>query len=139
MYYYVFDGETYEEYHKTVFMSEIKYSREEFLEIIKKAFKIRCESICDEYEIVERCDILIGTYELWSDEFNETVESISDLEVIKADEWIHVGLGTTPNRIKWEILNTLQSLRIPDCKNKCKSDRINKKYRCVYNGGLNDG
>ena len=40
MYFYVLDGGSYEEYYKTVFKSETKYSKEEFMEIIKDAYRI---------------------------------------------------------------------------------------------------
>lgn len=141
MHYYVLDGESYEVYYKTVFKSKTRYSQEEFLEIVKKAYNSCCEEIYNEYDFIDtRCDFLIGLTVLWEENFNEIIEKISDLEVIKADEWIHVGLSITPNENSWKILNTLQSLDcLPDCRSTCSTDKTNKKYHCVYNGDLNDG
>ena len=135
MYYYVLDGESYDVYHKTVFKSRTKYSNDEFMEIIKNAYKSGCESICREYNFIDkRCDFLIGLTVLWSDKFNEIIEQISDLEMIKPTEQVHVGLSITPNENSRNILSCLQSLDLGDCKSNCDQNKINKKYHCAYGG-----
>ena len=135
MYYYILDV-----YHKTIFKSETNYSNEEFLEIIKKAYKSSCESICREYDFIDRrCDFLIGITVLWNDKFNEIIEEISDLEIIRPSEHVHVGLSITPNENNRTILRCLQSLDLGDCKTNCDVDKINKKYHCAYGDNWNDG
>lgn len=135
MYYYVLDGESYDIYHKTVFKSETRYSNDEFLEIIKKAYRLGCELICREYEYIDRrCDFLIGLTVLWNDKFNEIIEEISDLEIIRPNEHVHVGLSTTPNENSRKILSCLQSLDLGDCRTDCDADKIIQKYHCAYGG-----
>ena len=134
MYFYVLDGGSYEEYYKTVFKSETKYSKEEFMEIIKDAYRIRCEEVSKEYDIQERCDYLLKVESiLWEKEFKDVVSRISELEVIKPDEKISVGTGITPNTNTRKIERSLLSSDLHDCKNDCRNDgEYLKDLHCKY-------
>ena len=111
------EGISYEEYYKTVYMSETSYSREEFLDIIKKAYRIRCEKISQDPYVKSRCDgHLEPSHVLWRKEFDDVVESISDLKTLNADESICIGVSITPNENTRSLFKAIRSWDIPDCR-----------------------
>lgn len=134
MYFYVLDGGSYEEYYKTVFYSKTKYSHEQFMDLIKKAYEHRCNEIINEYDISKRCDFFLRvSMVLWSKQFNEYLEKISDLKAIEGDEKIFVGTCTTPNRNTNEINKCLRNLNIPDCRDICSEDNKRlKELNCCF-------
>ena len=133
MFFYVLEGETYDEYEKTIFMSEEKYSEKEFKDIIKKAYKHCCEVIIKNNDYNEKCEYFLKHQSvLWNKKFNDYIESISNLKAIYGDEIIHVGLGITPNENTKELNDCLKSLDLINCKEKCSKKSIDKKYNCVY-------
>ena len=133
MHYYILDGGSYEEYYKTEYMSETKYSREEFFDIIKKAYEIRCKKICLEKDVKKGCDWQLDLTDLlWCKDFDEVVESISDLKAVKADERIFIGVSITPNENTRSLFNVIRSLDIPDCRDNCNQFEILKDSCCVY-------
>ena len=133
MNYYFLEGVSYEEYYKTVYMSETRYSHEEFLDIIKKAYRIRCEKISQDPHVKNRCDwFLEPSHVLWNGEFDDVVESISDLKTLNADESICIGVSITPNVNTRSLFKAIRSLDIPDCRQDCDQYEMLKKSQCVY-------
>ena len=133
MKYYFLEGSSYEEYYKTVYMSETSYSREEFLDIIKKAYRIRCDKISQDPYVKSRCDWhLEPSHVLWRKEFDDVVESISDLKTLNADESICIGVSITPNENTRSLFKAIRSLDIPDCRDECDQYEMLKKSCCVY-------
>lgn len=135
MHFYVLDGGSHEKYYKSVFTSKTRYSHDEFMEIVKEAYLHCCEVKSEEVNVKYRCGYPLEVENvLWSNEFKEYVEIISDLEVIKADETISVGTCITPNENTFEIESILKSSdEIVDCRNECRYK--NRKYRigrCKY-------
>ena len=131
MYYYVLDGSTFEEFHKTVFESEVKYSEEEFKNIIKKAYDHWCRVLIEEYGEEEYCSYFLKPgFILWDKKFNDYVSSISDLKAIYGDVRVHVGLGITPNENTVELLDTLKATGMLNCRENCENKF--KSYPCVY-------
>ena len=133
MHYYFLEGGSYEEYYKTEYMSETKYAQEEFFDIIKKAYEIRCDKICQEKDMKNRCDwFLEPSTVLWNQKFDDVVESISDLKAVKADERIFIGVSITPNENTRSLFKVIQPLDIPDCRDNCEQYEMLKESCCVY-------
>ena len=134
MYFYVLEGGSYEEYYKTVFFSERRYSSNEFMQIVKEAYRMSCEDRVKKYGIPERCDFCLTVESiLWRKHFNSIVEKISDLTVIHGDEKISVGTCTTPNENTREIERSLLDSDIDDCRSNCsEEDGWLKKLKCKY-------
>lgn len=140
MYFYILEGESYEEYYKTLFMSKTKYSEEEFEEIICRAYAEICEK-ANFNKNFKRCgydldaeNILWGKYG-----FNNLVEEISDLIVIYGDEIMSIGTSITPNEKTRKLYDTIDFSKIPDCNDPCKDNRRYKLRECWYGGDSDDG
>lgn len=135
MYYYVLDGGSYEEYYKSVYASKTRYSQEEFMDLIKKAYKMCCEDALHEFDIKSKCDSFLRVeYILWDEKFHENLAKISNLIVIEGDEKIHVGTSITPNGNTREIHRVVNGLELPDCRDSCKTNAMLKEYFCLYEG-----
>lgn len=132
MHYYVLEGESYEEYYKTVFFSDEKYSREEFEEIICRCYAEICEKIA-QIEDFERCGYdLDPEYILWSNEFNALVERTSELRVIKGDVIMSIGTGITPNHNTKKLYDAIDFSKVPHCNSSCTDqDRLGFR-KCWY-------
>lgn len=147
MYYYVLEGGTYDEYNKSVFISPVKYTQEEFENIIIKTYSKFAQVILEDNKYYD-CGYDLEPDKFFWNSFDDSAISFLKTEYnlfplescIEAK--VYIGLGITPNNMTKRLYNSLDYSKKHDCRLTCrytdKEDEKIKKYGCRYENRDNE-
>lgn len=140
MFYYILEGSTYDEYQKTIFMSDIVYTQEEFEHIIIDTYRKFAQPILesDEYRA---CGFDLAHEDFfWFYHFDKEREKAvygylkETYELIPVElcaiATVHIGLGITPNQMTKRMNDALDYSKAHDCRNNCRYE--DRKYDCKF-------
>lgn len=144
MYYYILEGGTYEEYHKTVFISPVEYTQEEFENIIIKAYSKFAQVVLEDNEYYDCGYDLEPDMFFWNN-FDDSVISFlkTEYNLFPLDLYtkakVYIGLGITPNNMTKRLYDSLDYSKKHDCRLTCiYTDEKIKKHRCRYENRDNE-
>lgn len=142
MYYYILEGSTYDEYHKTIFMSDIKYTQEEFENIIIDTYRKFAQPILesDEYHA---CGFELAHEDFFWFYFNDErkkavygyLKETYELIPVESNTMakVHIGLGITPNQMTKRMSDALDYSKAHDCTTNCLyEDSKYGKIECKF-------